>query len=199
MNSILEQNSVYYNQACFTQKGKKSSESFTNDAQQSFASLLEHTEPTQQEDRKESSNSPSVEEAKKCIMNYRAALVQEILYGNSNEEAKAKKRAKKYRLFQADNGVFGNKTLADLVNYNQENDKTVTWNSSESKKLTKEQALYLKKIFHVTNLSGEDFGGLLEELIDSHMLSRQEAEKLLAQIPKNLESLAEVQDEERTT
>lgn len=176
MNTILEQNSIYNNQVFYTQKDKKSSENHTDDEQKTFASLLEHTEPAQQENKKTSSESSVVEEAKRCIQNYQAALVQEILYGTSNEEAKAKKRAKKYRLFQADNGVFGNKTLAEMALGSQEGSHKVTWNSSETKKLTKEQALHLKKLFHVTHLSGEDFGGLLEELIDRNMLLREEAE-----------------------
>lgn len=77
----------------------------------------------------------------------------------------------------ADNGAFGDKTPEELVN--PSDNPKATWNSSESKKLTRDQARYLKEKYNITCLSNEEQSGLVMELIDMQILTREEAKKLL--------------------
>ena len=110
-------------------------------------------------------------------------MVKEILYGTSNAQyQEEKKRNKKYQLFKSDNGVFGDKTLEEMVN--PTDNPKATWNSAQSKKLTKDQLRYLKENYNITDISNEDFCGILMELVDMQVLSREEAEKyLLRDVP----------------
>ena len=91
-------------------------------------------------------------------------------------------RIQRDRLFKADNGVFGDKTLEEMAN--PTDDPKATWNSAQSKKLTKDQLRFLKEIYHLTNLSGEGFEGIITELIDKQIFSEEEAERLqVLQVP----------------
>lgn len=165
----------------------------------SFLNLLKHTGQEQERElsEDETADKAAVEEAKKLIKNYQTVLVKEILYGNSNEQYWAeKKRNKKYQLFKADNGVLGDKTLEEVVN--PTDNPKATWNSSESKKLTKDQARYLKEKYNVTNLSNEEQSGLIMELVDMQILSLEEAMKLLLrQVPiENVQFSYRIESEE---
>ncbi len=160
---------------------KKPDKSHITTTKRSFHKLLKHTgeEQHNQEDEKaKASAQAEVEEAKKLMKNYQTVLVKEILYGTSNAQyQEEKKKNKKYQLFKADNGVFGDKTLEELVN--PSDNPKATWNSAESKKLTKDQLRHLKETYNITAPSNEDFCGILMELVDMQVLSREEAEKLL--------------------
>lgn len=157
---------------------KKPQESGSDTEKRSFLNLLQNREQEQELEvtEEEAADKAAVEEAKKLMDNYRTVLVKEILYGNSNEQYwKEKKKNKKYQLFRADNGAFGDKTLEEMVN--PTDNPKATWNSSESKKLTKDQARYLKEKYHITCLSNEEQSGLITELIDMQILTWEEAEK----------------------
>ena len=174
------QSSTYGGLAFGAYLEKKSDESSSDTTKSSFLNLLKHTNQEQEREvtEEEAADKASVEEAKKLMKNYQTALVKEILSGNSNEQYwKEKKNNKKYQLFRADNGVLGDKTLEELVN--PSDNPKATWNSSESKKLTKDQARYLKEKYNITCLSNEEQSGLIMELIDMQVLSFEEAEKLL--------------------
>ncbi|MCI8376110.1 MAG: hypothetical protein HFI29_11860 [Lachnospiraceae bacterium] len=158
---------------------QKPGKSHKDSTKESFLKLLKHTGQEQECKDKEArtESEAAVEEAKECVKNYGTTLIKEILYGTSNAEYWAeKKKHKKYQLFRADNGVFGDKTLEELA-VPSDNPKA-TWNSAQSKKLTKEQARHLKEIYNVSHLSNEEFCGILMELVDNQVLSREEAEKL---------------------
>lgn len=174
------QSSTYRGLAFGAYLEKKPEESGSNTAQRSFLYLLQHREQEQEHEvtEEEAADKAAVEEAKKLMENYRTVLVKEILYGNSNEQYwKEKKNNKKYQLFRADNGAFGDKTLEEMVN--PTDNPKATWNSSESKKLTKDQARYLKEKYHITCLSNEEQSGLITELIDMQILTWEAAKKLL--------------------
>lgn len=174
------QSSTYRELAFSAYLEKKPEESSSNTAKRSFLNLLQNREQEQELEvtEEEAADKAAVEEAKKLMDNYRTVLVKEILYGNSNEQYwKEKKNNKKYQLFRADNGAFGDKTLEEMVN--PTDNPKATWNSSESKKLTKDQARYLKEKYHITCLSNEEQSGLITELIDMQILTWEEAQKLL--------------------
>lgn len=176
MSVIGEESAVYSRWTFGGYPERKPKESHAGSTKESFLKLLKHTgQETDTDEETTSSSEAAVEEAKECVKNYRTTLIKEILYGTSNEQYWAeKKKNKKYELFRADNGVFGDKTLEDLVNPS-ENPKA-TWNSAESKKLTKDQARYLKERYNVSKLSNEEEGGILTELVDLHLRSEEEAE-----------------------
>lgn len=149
-------------------------------AKREFSDLLKYTRRLQEQSAEEemSEAEAEVKQAKECVRNYQTALIKEILYGTSNEQYQAeKKNNKKYKLFQSDNGVFGDKTLEEQVN--PPKDRKTTWNCAESKKLTRQQLRYLKEKYNVFNLSGEDCDGFLMELIEMQILSGKEAEEIL--------------------
>lgn len=174
------QSSTYRGLAFGAYLEKKPEESSSNTAKRSFLNLLQNREQVKEQEvtEEEAADKAAVEEAKKLMKNYQTVLVKEILYGNSNEQYwKEKKNNKKYQLFRADNGAFGDKTLEELVN--PSDNPKATWNCSESKKLTKEQARYLKEKYNITCLSNEEQSGLIMELIDMQVLSFEEAKKLL--------------------
>lgn len=179
------QSSTYRGLAFGAYLEKKPQESGSDTEKRSFLNLLQNREQEQELEvtEEEAADKAAVEEAKKLMDNYRTVLVKEILYGNSNEQYwKEKKKNKKYQLFRADNGAFGDKTLEELVN--PSDNPKATWNSSESKKLTKDQARYLKEKYHITCLSNEEQSGLITELIDMQILTWEEAQKfLLRQTP----------------
>lgn len=165
---------------------KKPDQNQTGTSKPGFGSLLKQTTQSQSKstgEEAETAVKAEVEEAKKLVKNYQTVLVKEILYGTSNAQYQAeKKKNKKYRLFKADNGVFGDKTLEEMANPT-DNPKT-TWNSAQSKKLTKDQLRFLKEIYHLTNLSGEGFAGIIAELIDKQIFFEEEAERLqVLQVP----------------
>lgn len=182
------QSSTYRGLAFGAYLEKKPEESGSNTAKRSFLNLLQSREQEQEREvtGEEAADKAAVEEAKKLMENYRTVLVKEILYGNSNEQYwKEKKKNKKYQLFRADNGAFGDKTLEEMVN--PSDNPKATWNSSESKKLTKDQARYLKEKYHITYLSNEEQSGLIMELIDMQILTWEEAQKfLLRQMPPEI-------------
>ena len=179
------QRSTYRGLAFGAYLEKKPQESGSDTEKRSFLNLLQNREQVKEQEvtEEEAADKAAVEEAKKLMENYRTVLVKEILYGNSNEQYwKEKKKNKKYQLFKADNGAFGDKTLEELVN--PSDNPKATWNSSESKKLTKDQARYLKEKYHITCLSNEEQSGLITELIDMQILTWEEAQKfLLRQTP----------------
>lgn len=144
-----------------------------------FSELLKYTTKyRQQEDETAEAEESEVKEARECVKNYGTVLVKEILYGTSDEEyRKAKKNNKKYQLFRADNGAFGDKTLEEHVNPSK--NRKATWNSAESKKLTKQQIRYLKGKYNVSDMSDEEFDGFIMELVDMKLLSAKEAEEIL--------------------
>ena len=165
---------------------KKPDQNQTGTSKPGFGSLLKQTTQSQSKstgEEAETAVKAEVEEAKKLVKNYQTVLVKEILYGTSNAQYQAeKKKNKKYRLFKADNGVFGDKTLEEMAN--PTDDPKATWNSAQSKKLTKYQLRFLKEIYHLTNLSGEGFEGIITELIDKQIFSEEEAERLqVLQVP----------------
>ena len=165
---------------------KKPDQNQTGTSKPGFGSLLKQTTQSQSKstgEEAETAVKAEVEEAKKLVKNYQTVLVKEILYGTSNAQYQAeKKKNKKYRLFKADNGVFGDKTLEEMAN--PTDDPKATWNSAQSKKLTKDQLRFLKEIYHLTNLSGEGFEGIITELIDKQIFSEEEAERLqVLQVP----------------
>lgn len=165
---------------------KKPDQNQTGTSKTSFGSLLKQTtqsQPKSTGEEAETAVKAEIEEAKKLVKNYQTVLVKEILYGTSNAQYQAeKKKNKKYRLFKADNGVFGDKTLEEMAN--PTDDPKATWNSAQSKKLTKDQLRFLKEIYHLTNLSGEGFEGIITELIDKRIFSEEEAERLrVLQVP----------------
>lgn len=195
--SITGAQTTGYSGLAFGAHLEKPDKNHVGTEKRSFHGLLEQTSREQQRsasEEMESSTKAEVEEAKKLAKNYQTALVKEILYGTSNAEYWAKKKkSKKYQLFKADNGVFGDKTLEELVN--PSDNPKVTWNSAESKKLTKDQARYLKEKYNITDLSNEEQGGLITELIDMQVLSREEADRLLLrQTP--LELLKQLMEDE---
>lgn len=179
------QSSTYRGLAFGAYLEKKPQESGSDTEKRSFLNLLQNREQVKEQEvtEEEAADKAAVEEAKKLMKNYQTVLVKEILYGNSNEQYwKEKKKNKKYQLFKADNGAFGDKTLEELVN--PSDNPKATWNSSESKKLTKDQARYLKEKYHITCLSNEEQSGLITELIDMQILTWEEAQKfLLRQTP----------------
>ena len=165
---------------------KKPDQNQTVTSKPGFGSLLKQTTQSQSKstgEEAETAVKAEVEEAKKLVKNYQTVLVKEILYGTSNAQYQAeKKKNKKYQLFKADNGVFGDKTLEEMAN--PTDDPKATWNSAQSKKLTKDQLRFLKEIYHLTNLSGEGFEGIIAELIDKQIFSKEEAERLrVLQVP----------------
>lgn len=165
---------------------KKPDQNQTGTSKPGFGSLLKQTTQSQSKstgEEAETAVKAEVEEAKKLVKNYQTVLVKEILYGTSNAQYQAeKKKNKKYQLFKADNGVFGDKTLEEMAN--PTDDPKATWNSAQSKKLTKDQLRFLKEIYHLTNLSGEGFEGIITELIDKQIFSEEEAERLqVLQVP----------------
>ncbi len=165
---------------------KKPDQNQTVTSKPGFGSLLKQTTQSQSKSTSEEAETAvkaEVEEAKKLVKNYQTVLVKEILYGTSNAQYQAeKKKNKKYQLFKADNGVFGDKTLEEMAN--PTDDPKATWNSAQSKKLTKDQLRFLKEIYHLTNLSGEGFEGIIAELIDKQIFSKEEAERLrVLQVP----------------
>lgn len=165
---------------------KKPDQNQTVTSKPGFGSLLKQTtqsQPKSTGEEAETAVKAEVEEAKKLVKNYQTVLVKEILYGTSNAQYQAeKKKNKKYQLFKADNGVFGDKTLEEMAN--PTDDPKATWNSAQSKKLTKDQLRFLKEIYHLTNLSGEGFEGIIAELIDKQIFSEEEAERLrVLQVP----------------
>lgn len=165
---------------------KKPDQNQTGTSKPGFGSLLKQTTQSQSKstgEEAETAVKAEVEEAKKLVKNYQTVLVKEILYGTSNAQYQAeKKKNKKYRLFKADNGVFGDKTLEEMAN--PTDDPKATWNSAQSKKLTKDQLRFLKEVYHLTNLSGEGFEGIITELIDKQIFSEEEAERLqVLQVP----------------
>lgn len=159
---------------------KKPDQNQTGTFKTGFGSLLKQatqSQPKSTGEEAETAVKAEIEEAKKLVKNYQTVLVKEILYGTSNAQYQAeKKKNKKYRLFKADNGVFGDKTLEEMAN--PTDDPKATWNSAQSKKLTKDQLRFLKEIYHLTNLSGEGFEGIITELIDKRIFSEEEAERL---------------------
>ncbi len=165
---------------------KKPDQNQTGTSKPGFGSLLKQTTQSQSKstgEEAETAVKAEAEEAKKLVKNYQTVLVKEILYGTSNAQYQAeKKKNKKYRLFKADNGVFGDKTLEEMAN--PTDDPKATWNSAQSKKLTKDQLRFLKEVYHLTNLSGEGFEGIITELIDKQIFSEEEAERLqVLQVP----------------
>ena len=165
---------------------KKPDQNQTGTSKPGFGSLLKQSTQSQSKstgEEAETAVKAEVEEAKKLVKNYQTVLVKEILYGTSNAQYQAeKKKNKKYQLFKADNGVFGDKTLEEMAN--PTDDPKATWNSTQSKKLTKDQLRFLKEIYHLTNLSGEGFEGIIAELIDKQIFSKEEAERLrVLQVP----------------
>ena len=165
---------------------KKPDQNQTVTSKPGFGSLLKQSTQSQSKstgEEAETAVKAEVEEAKKLVKNYQTVLVKEILYGTSNAQYQAeKKKNKKYQLFKADNGVFGDKTLEEMAN--PTDDPKATWNSTQSKKLTKDQLRFLKEIYHLTNLSGEGFEGIIAELIDKQIFSKEEAERLrVLQVP----------------
>ena len=165
---------------------KKPDQNQTGTSKPGFGSLLKQTTQSQSKstgEEAETAVKAEVEEAKKLVKNYQTVLVKEILYGTSNAQYQAeKKKNKKYQLFKADNGVFGDKTLEEMAN--PTDNPKATWNSAQSKKLTKDQLRFLKEVYHLTNLSGEGFEGIITELIDKQIFSKEEAERLrVLQVP----------------
>lgn len=160
---------------------KSMTESRLNTTKKSFHALLGQSSRNNQEsvsEEAESAAQAETEEAKKLLKNYQTVLVKEILYGTSNARyQEEKKRNKKYQLFKADNGVFGDKTLEEAA-IPTDNPKA-SWNSTESKKLTKDQLRYLKENYNLTDTSNEDFCGILTELVDMQILTREEADRYL--------------------
>ncbi|GFI07614.1 hypothetical protein IMSAGC007_00056 [Lachnospiraceae bacterium] len=180
--SITGTQTSIYNGLTFGPYLKKSvDESRSDTTERSFQNLLRQGGQDKQDlagEEAESTVQAEVEEAKKLLKNYQTVLVKEILYGTSNAQyQEEKKRNKKYQLFKSDNGVFGDKTLEEMVN--PTDNPKATWNSAQSKKLTKDQLRYLKENYNITDISNEDFCGILMELVDMQVLSREEAEKYL--------------------
>lgn len=180
--SITGTQTSIYNGLTFGPYLKKSvDESRSDTTERSFQNLLRQGGQDKQDlagEEAESTVQAEVEEAKKLLKNYQTVLVKEILYGTSNAQYQAeKKKNKKYQLFKADNGVFGDKTLEEMANPT-DNPKT-TWNSAQSKKLTKDQLRFLKENYNITAPTNGDFTDILTALIDMQILSREEAEELL--------------------
>lgn len=189
MNMTAGQNSIYRGlafQAYMERKPGRSREENSADKERgSFLGLLKETRQKPGNDELETAS--EVEAAKECVKNYQTVLVKEILYGTSHEQHEKEEREhKKYRLFQSDNGVFGDKTLEEHVNPSK-NPKAV-WNGAESKKLTKDQIRYLKGKYNVADMSDEEFAGLIMELTDMKLLSAKEMEEvLIRKLPVQME------------
>ena len=160
---------------------KKPDQNQTVTSKPGFGSLLKQTTQSQSKstgEEAETAVKAEVEEAKKLVKNYQTVLVKEILYGTSNAQyQEEKKRNKKYQLFKADNGVFGDKTLEEMAN--PTDNPKATWNNAQSKKLTKDQLRFLKENYNITAPTNGDFTDILTALIDMQILSREEAEELL--------------------